>query len=259
LSDIYPTSQPFFQNVVIFDPISRFPTFPDLGADQVESDNIVGYTTKSLEAGQKSITGAQFVEVGADGLDLASIKLVNVPAEGTAFIQWWNGSGYDRAAWVEIEYEAGADGWGDENTWEALPHTFAAGDGFWIVLPGGISGAQVIQSGEVAVSSATTYDFSLEAGQKSIVINPLPTELNLSDIALANVPAEGTAFIQWWNGAGYDRAAWVEIEYEAGADGWGDENTWEALPYTFAVGEGFWIVLPGGVDSPAVQIANTVL
>ncbi len=78
----------------------------DLVNAQVESVNIVGYTTKALTAGKKAITGAQFVEVGGGtSLSLSSLKLVNVPADGTAGILWWNGSGYDGAMWVGIGYD----------------------------------------------------------------------------------------------------------------------------------------------------------
>ncbi len=73
---------------------------------QVESVNIVGYTTKALTANTKAITGAQFVEVGGGtALSLSSIKLVNVPAVGAASIKWWNGSGYEGATWLEIGFD----------------------------------------------------------------------------------------------------------------------------------------------------------
>jgi len=208
-------------------------------------------------ANQKAISGAQFIEIGEGGLDLASIKLTNVPADGAASIQWWNGSKYESAAWIGLDWGDGPDGWGDDNT-DPVNYTFAAGEGFWIVLPGGVSGAQVTQSGEVALSALTTYDIALEANKKFLVINPLPTELDLSDITLGNVDADGAASIQWWNGSKYESAAWIGLDWGDGPDGWGDDNT-DEVTYTFAVSEGFWIVLPGGVTMPQVKIANKVL
>jgi hypothetical protein len=225
---------------------------------QVESVNIVGYTTKALTANKKAITGAQFVEVGGGtSLSLNSIQLVNVPADGTAGILWWNGSGYDGAMWVEIGYDPDNIGWGDEN-WDEVTHTFAPGEGFWIVIPSGVTDPAVLQAGEVKLSTQATFDFALEANKKSLVINPLPVAITLDDIELVNVPADGTAGILWWNGSGYDGAMWVEIGYDPDNVGWGDEN-WDEVTHTFGADEGFWIVIPSGVTAPAVKIANKVL
>jgi len=223
--------------------------------------NIVGYVTKGVAANQKMMSGAQFVEVGAEGLELASIRLENVPAVGGASIQWWNGTSYNRATWVEMNWDSGIPWWGDENDWEVeITHTFAPGEGFWIVIPNGVANATVTQAGEVALSTASTYDFDVVANKKFMVINPLPTKLDLSDITLANIPAVGGASIQWWNGTSYDRATWVEMNWDSGIPWWGDENDWEVeITNTFNPGEGFWIVVPNGVSFPQIKIANKVL
>jgi hypothetical protein len=226
---------------------------------QVESVNIVGYTTKSLTAGKKAITGAQFVEVGGGtSLSLSSLRLVNVPADGGASILWWNGSGYEGAAWMEIMFDPEDIDWGDGLTAERVEHTFAPGEGFWIVIPSGVTDPAVIQAGEVKLSTQATYDFALEANKKSLVINPLPVAISLADIELVNVPATGAASILWWNGSSYDGAMWVGIGYDDTNPGWGDEN-WDEVTHTFGADEGFWIVLPGGVTDPAVKIANKLL
>ena len=209
-----------------------------------------------MAANQKIIAGAQFVEVGAIGLELASIKLANVDADGGASILWWNGSAYEGAMWIGLDWGSGGDGWGDENT-DAVNYTFAAGEGFWLVLPGNAVDAQVTQAGEVALSNLASYDFDLEANKKCLVINPLPTTLGLSDIALSNVDADGGVSILWWNGSAYEGAMWIGLDWGSGGDGWGDENT-DAVNYTFAVNEGFWLVLPGGVIDPQVKITNKV-
>ena len=223
--------------------------------------NIVGYTTKGVAASQKLMSGAQFVEVGEAGLDLASIKLENVSAAGGAFIQWWNGSSYDQAAWVEeVDDIANNIGWGDAGTWEAVTYTFEPGEGFWIVMPPGATGAKVTQSGEVALSKAATYDFPVTASSKFMLINPLPTELNLSDVTLTGVSASGGASIQWWNGTSYEIAAWVdEVDDISNNLGWGDAGTWAAVTHTFNPNEGFWILMPPGAPAPQVKIANKVL
>ena len=227
-----------------------------LASAQVYSQNIVGYTTKGVAANQKIIAGAQFVEVGEAGLDLSSIKLENVPANDSASIQWWNGSAYESAVWTVLDWGDGDIAWGDENT-DLVNHTFAPGEGFWIMLPGGVMDAKVTQAGEVALSSLATYDFNVEANKKYLVINPLPTGLNLSDIALLNVPANDSASIQWWNGSAYESAVWTVLDWGDGDIAWGDENT-DLVSHTFAPGEGFWIMLPGGVIDAKVKIANKV-
>ena len=229
----------------------------DLFNAQVESVNIVGYTTKALTANTKAIAGAQFVEVGGAALSLSSIKLVNVPTDGTAGIKWWNGTGYEGAMWVEIGYDPDNIGWGDGNT-DPVTHTFAPGEGFWIVVPGGVTDPAVIQAGEVSLSTQATYDFALVANKKSLIINPLPVAVSLADIELINVPTDGTAGIKWWNGSAYEGAMWVEIGYDPDNVGWGDGNT-DPVTHTFGVDEGFWIVIPGGVTDPAVKIANKLL
>ena len=112
------------------------------GAAMAVDSNIVGYTTKNLVANQKAISGAQFVEVGEAGLDLASIKLENVYPDGGASIQWWNGTKYEGAAWIGIDFDEENPGWGDENT-DKVSYTFAVSEGFWIVLPGGVTNPKV--------------------------------------------------------------------------------------------------------------------
>ncbi|MCL1922116.1 MAG: hypothetical protein FWG50_13775 [Kiritimatiellaeota bacterium] len=222
--------------------------------------NVVGYTTKGVAANQKLMSGAQFVEVGEEGLDLASIKLENVPMTGGASIQWWDGTSYERATWVEKNWDSGLPWWGDENDWEIeITHTFAPGEGFWIVIPNGVPNAKVTQAGEVALSGFANYDFPLASNKKFMMINPLPTDLSLSDITLVSVPMTGGASIQWWNGTSYERATWVEKNWDSGTPWWGDENDWEIeITHTFLPNEGFWIVVPNGVSNPAVEIANTV-
>jgi hypothetical protein len=91
------------------------------------------------------------------------------------------------------------------------------------------------------------------------VINPLPVAISLADIELVNVPATGAASILWWNGSGYEGAAWMEIMFDPKDIGWGDGLTAERVTHTFGANEGFWIVIPTGVSDPAVKIANKVL
>jgi len=112
--------------------------------------NIVGYTMRGLVANQKAISGAQFVEVGDIELDIASIKLENVAPDGSASIQWWNGSAYEAASWIGLDWDDENPGWGDENT-DEIKHSFAVSEGFWVMLPGGVVSPQVKISNKVKV------------------------------------------------------------------------------------------------------------
>ena len=230
-----------------------------MAAGEVNS-NIVGYTTKGVDASKKLLSGAQFVEVGKGGLDLASIKLEGVDPDSTTRIQWWNGTGYDQAAWLEIDDNPNNIGWGDFLSWEGVSHTFDPGEGFWILMSANVSSPKVTQAGEVALSEANTYDFPLAASKKFMVINPLPTDILLSDIMLIGVDPDSTTRIQWWNGTGYDQAAWLEIDDNPNNIGWGDFLSWEGVSHKFVPGDGFWITVSGNVTAPPqVKIVNQVL
>ena len=106
------------------------------GADS----NVVGYVTKGLEKNQKLQSGAQFVECGDVELDISSIILEGVPTGSEVSIEWWNGVTYVKARWNVL---AGLMdtipnphlGWVKDGTLQSENHTFAPGEGFWIVIP----------------------------------------------------------------------------------------------------------------------------
>jgi len=114
-----------------------------MASAQVESANIVGYTTQALPAEQQIIVGVPFQNVGGGPVDLQDIVVSGVAANGGTVLWWWNKDTgiYTRAYWVEL-YDAvgdpvGVDGWGDQVDWIAIDKTFAAGEGFWIKAPAG--------------------------------------------------------------------------------------------------------------------------
>jgi hypothetical protein len=119
---------------------------------EVLSENVVGYSSQPLAANGKIISGAQFIKIGSNGLDLASIKLEGVPMEGTAFIQWWNGTSYDVASWCEKNWDSGTPWWGDAGDWEIeIKHTFAPGEGFWILVPSGVTSPAIKFANKVSL------------------------------------------------------------------------------------------------------------
>ena len=100
--------------------------------------NIVGYVTKGLVQNQKLQSGTQFVEVGTNELDIASIVLESVPINSTVSIQWWNGSAYEEARWsnmVGFPTPPFGTGWVLPGGYVAATKMFTPGEGFWIVTP----------------------------------------------------------------------------------------------------------------------------
>ena len=229
-----------------------------LASAQVESANIVGYTTQALPTEQQIIIGMPFQNVGGGPVDLQDIVVSGVAANGGTFLWWWNKDTrlYTRAYWVEL-YDAlgapvGVDGWGDQVDWIAIDKSFAAGEGFWIQAP---AGASVTVAGELVTATGDQpyLGIALPAEQQIQLTNPMPVEsTDLQSITMDGVPADATTGLWWWNkDTGiYTRAYWVELYDEfgspVGGNGWGDFLSWEAIDKTFAAGEGFWIKAPAG-------------
>ena len=227
-----------------------------MASAQVESANIVGYTTQALPAEQQIIVGVPFQNVGGGPVDLQDIVVSGVAANGTTMLWWWNKDTgiYTSAYWVVLydgETPLGVNGWGDAETWEAIAKTFAVGEGFWIKAP---AGASVTVAGELVTSTGDQpyLGIALPAEQQIQLTNPMPVEsTDLQSITMDGVPADSGTVLWWWNkDTGiYTRAYWVALydgETSLGVNGWGDFLSWEAITKTFAAGEGFWIKAPAG-------------
>ena len=80
-----------------------------MASAQVESANIVGYTTQALPAEQQIIVGVPFQNVGGGPVDLQDIVVSGVAADGMTVLWWWNKDTgiYTRAHWVGLEGGAG--------------------------------------------------------------------------------------------------------------------------------------------------------
>ena len=113
-----------------------------MASAQVESANIVGYTTQALPTQQQIIVGVPFQNVGGGPVDLQDITMDGVTPTGGTVLWWWNKDTgiYTSASWVALydgEIPLGVNGWGDGEDWIASDKTFAAGEGFWIQAPAG--------------------------------------------------------------------------------------------------------------------------
>ena len=76
-----------------------------MASAQVESANIVGYTTQALPTQQQIIVGVPFQNVGGGPVDLQDITMDGVTPTGGTVLWWWNKDTgiYTRAFWVEID------------------------------------------------------------------------------------------------------------------------------------------------------------
>jgi len=242
--------------------------FAGLGSAQIESQNIVGYTTVIPTAGKQIITGAMFNQVGGAALDLQDIRMENVAANGTTAIWWWDkdAATYTYAYWVELydgDDPLGVDGWGDAELWEPMSKTFGPGECFWVQPVAGSVDPKVVTAGELAVSdgAAEFIAVNLFAGKQVQVCNPLPVQVALADVGMSGVAANGTTALWWWDkdAATYTYAYWVELydgDDPLGVDGWGDPELWEPIVKQFAFGEGFWIQPVAGSVDPKALFAN---
>ena len=110
-----------------------------MASAQVESANIVGYTTQALPTQRQIIIGVPFQNVGGGPVDLQDITMDGVTPTGGTVLWWWNKDTriYTSAYWVELDFNPANLGWGDGQDWIAIDKTFAAGEGFWIQAPAG--------------------------------------------------------------------------------------------------------------------------
>ena len=224
-----------------------------MASAQVESANIVGYTTQALPTEQQIIVGVPFQNVGGGPVDLQDIVVSGVAADSGTVLWWWNKDTgiYTSAYWVELydgETSLGVNGWGDFLSWEAIAKTFAVGEGFWIKAP---AGASVTVAGELVTSTGDQpyLGIALPAEQQIQLTNPMPVEsTDLQSITMDGIAADGTTVLWWWNKDTfvYTRAYWVELDFNPANLGWGDPQDWLPITKTFAAGEGFWIQAPAG-------------
>jgi len=239
---------------------------------QIESQNIVGYTTVIPTAGKQIMTGAMFNQVGGAALDLQDIRMENVAATGGTVIWWWDKDTrtYTYAYWLPLYASDGVtplgyDGWGDPESWEPMAKTFAPGEGFWIQPDGSSVDPKVVTAGELAVSSgeAEFVAVNLFAGKQVQVCNPLPVQVALADVGMSGVNPTGGTVLWWWDmdTRTYTYAYWLPMYDEDGVtplgyDGWGDPESWVPIVKQFAFGEGFWIQPDGSSVDPKALFAN---
>ncbi len=214
----------------------------------VESANVVGYTTVSLNAGKQDIMGTPFVSVATKAFSIQDLSIAT-PSDGVDWVKVYNpvSGKYDKASyWDEIYESLEAEdpmgsGFGDEEG-TVVDMTIDPGQGFWMQTA---KSTTVTIPGEVVAASDNTT--TLKASKQDMVTGIFPVALDIQDISLS-VPTDGVDWIKVYNPTTgkYQKASyWDEIYESLEAEdpmgsGWGDEEG-TIVNLTVNPGQGFWM------------------
>ena len=214
----------------------------------VESANVVGYTTVSLKARTQDIMGAPFVNIASKAFSVQNLTIAD-PTDGADWIKIYNPTSgkYDKALyWDEIYESLEAEdpmgsGFGDEEG-TIVDMTIEPGQGFWMKTDKSTS---VTIPGEVLAASDNST--TMKARTQDMVAGIFPVALNIQDVTLS-ASTDGADWIKVYNPTSgkYDKALyWDEIYESLEAEdpmgsGWGDEEG-TIVNMTVNPGQGFWM------------------
>ena len=214
----------------------------------VESSNIVGYTTISLNAGKQDIMGAPFVSVAAKSFSIQNLTIAD-PTDAVDWIKVYNpvNGKYEKASYYDEIYESleaedpMGSGFGDEDG-TIVDMTIDPGQGFWMQTA---KATTVTIPGEVVVASDNTT--TLKASKHDMVAGIFPVTLNIQDITLST-PTDAVDWIKVYNPVSgkYEKASYYDEIYESleaedpMGSGWGDEDG-TVVDMTINPGQGFWM------------------
>jgi len=225
-----------------------------VSATGIESQNIVGYQTKSVRK-YLSQQVCTFDQIGVAGGALDIQKLIPVDSEGgyvgdgAVNIQFKSNRGALQSSYAyygEDEYDDDCPaGWYNEKTDELAVYSFNAGEAFQVSSS---VACYFMYSGEVNMSE--TY---VPFGQYlSMQGNIRPTAIDIQSVIpkdgtdeSAEYIGDGAVTIQFASDRGALQTSYAyygEDEYDDDCPaGWYNEKTDELAVYTFAAGEGFKI------------------
>lgn len=196
----------------------------------VESANVVGYTSATLEANKFYLIAAQFQDTTGTSVDLQDFIKSSDMAGSADFddetapnLKIWNGNNYDDYFfWAE-------DYFGEENVWcdggmKVDDVSVDIGNGAFLKVK---NACTITVAGQVA--AAATLKVPLTAGVFNLIANPYPIAFDINGTAWdckTALPAgtqqedETSPNIKIWNGSSYeDYYFWAE-------DYFGEENVW---------------------------------
>ncbi len=232
---------------------------PAWGAEVVSS-NIVGYEKINLTPGYQMI-GVQFLKVGGESLDLATVGTLDASMSGfdedeifATELRVWNGNGYNTYGWsgtsgTDVYEDSSYDNlWLYNNTMEAEDGAADASFGFWIKTTE--TGTMTI-SGEVP--SDDSISVNLVAGM-NMIANPFPGSIKIAEFGTLDSSMAGfdedeifATEMRVWNGNGYNTYGWsgtsgTDVYEDSSYDNlWLYNNTMEAEDTTLPFGTAVWI------------------
>ena len=252
-----------------------------VGAFAVESANIVGYTTKSMNIGGATMKGNSFIGVGeTQGLRLTALEPKGyennqdlIDGEGTSGefnIQMLTklGKTSKMYTWVR-SYDVDNGEWNDDGHWEVsgavvVPGSendalFKAGSGLWTIAPDWADddGAEYTftDAGEV---STNDVKWVFNIGGATACANPYPVGIRLSSLIPVGyennqdlIDGEGTSGefnIQILTKLGKTSKmyTWVRT-YDVDNGEWNDDGHWEVSGT---------VVVPGSANDPVFDIGQ---
>ena len=210
----------------------------------LESANVVGYQTKTLDAGF-SLSTPTFLDVGQTSMDLQNFKLgPNAAGDGTEMIQFLNDEGQCPEMWIWLNANMGMDeGWYDFNTWEPITKTIVPAVGYLMNVSASVD---MLVAGQVKTDKTTV---TIPTGF-SVFGNNTPVDVDIQSIKLGEAAlGDGTEMIQFLNNEGQCTEMWIWLNANMGMEeGWYDFNTWEPIEYTVKAGEAFLMNVTAPVE-----------
>jgi hypothetical protein len=204
------------------------------------------------------ITGANFVGVGGEDLDLQNITVdENFSRFGGDSVRIYNpltGTYTTAFYWGEIYESADADdpmpdteGWGDANQTLISGISISAGQGFWVKSA---KAGKLTIAGQVA--DATDNKVATLANAMDLVCNPYPVSIDLQKIGVdedfSRFGGDSLRVYDKTTGKYTTVFFWGELYESADAsdpmpetEGWGDANQTLISGVTIAPGQGFWV------------------
>ena len=210
----------------------------------LESANVVGYQTKTLDAGF-SLSTPTFLDVGQTSMDLQNFKLgPNAAGDGTEVIQFLNEGGQNTEIWVWLNANMGMEeGWYDINTWEPITQSIVPAVGYLMNVSAPVD---MLVAGQVKTDKTTV---TIPAGF-SVFGNNTPVDVDIQSIKLGEAAlGDGTEVIQFLDDGGQNTEIWIWLNANMGMEeGWYDINTWQPIEYTVKAGEAFLMNVTAPVE-----------
>ena len=244
-----------------------------LADGEISSANVVGYTTKAVEAGKYYLIGTQFDEAAtatAGRIDMNKLISLSASLDAGTFEDDFatapqilvlnpSGVGYKSYYYIsdgtdENDDELGYDTWCDDYGYELDDSVkLTLGKGFWFYSP--TTSGTITTAGQV--SDAPTKTIEIPANQYSIICNPYPVAVALQSLTTSATPGLfeddfATApqiLVQKPSTVGYDTYYYIsdgtdENDDEVGKNAWCDDYGYELSGTQINAGAAVWIKAP---------------